>query len=80
MKLIPGKYLYNDENGNLCTPGPDFELPLWDYIEMCLHNLNMEERDLIPLFDITPSALSNWKMVQNKYLKINWLYCVISLV
>ncbi|MBE6138050.1 MAG: helix-turn-helix transcriptional regulator [Erysipelotrichaceae bacterium] len=61
MKLIPGKYIKNDKNGNLIGPGDDFILPLWDYIEMNLHNLNISEKDLVELFDITPSALSNWK-------------------
>ena len=61
MKLIPGKYIKNDNDGNLIGPGEDFILPLWDYIEMNLQNLNISEKDLIELFDITPSALSNWK-------------------
>ena len=57
MKLIPGKYIKND----LIGPGDDFILPLWDYIEMNLKILDISEKDLAELFDITPSALSNWK-------------------
>lgn len=56
MKLIPGKYFKNDFD-----LGDDFILPLWDYIEINLENLNISEKDLVELFDITPSALSNWK-------------------
>ena len=39
MKLIPGKYIKNDNDGNLIGPGEDFILPLWDYIEMNLQKL-----------------------------------------
>jgi len=61
MKITPGKYLYNDENGALCGPGDNFVLPLWEYIEMNLQAQSIDESELISLFDITPTALNNWK-------------------
>ena len=56
MKIIPGKYLdkYFDKKEG-------FVLPYWDFIEMNLKVLGIEEKELINLFGITKPALESWK-------------------
>lgn len=39
----------------------NFTFSIWTYIEMNLKFQKINEKDLIDLFDITPSALQQWK-------------------
>lgn len=56
MKLVPGKFL----DDNLQAP-ENFVLPIWDFIEMNLNALKIDEQELVYLFDVSKQALENWK-------------------
>ncbi len=60
MKLIPGKY-YSFDDDTIHFPPGNNALPLWDYIEMNLKAQNRDEKELLDLFDITPTALKLWE-------------------
>lgn len=59
MHIIPGKYCFS-EDGSLVAPDK-FVLPLWDYIDINLKALKINDEYLLSLFDITKTALNSWK-------------------
>ena len=54
MKYIPIKYLE-------AAKDPRFKLSEWEFIEMNLGVLHIDEDELLDIFDISKSELENWK-------------------